>query len=171
VQTKKKYLNLILLCLLLIISFGFNTKKHPFYLSVTELTINSQLKEVALSCKIFTDDLQLGLHQMHNKPINLEKHSRLNDSLLAIFARKNLQVFVGNKPVLFTYLGYEIIEEAVWFYLEGALPKGAISEVRVQNNVLCNVITSQSNLVHCTLNKMRQSHKLNCPEKEFVFKF
>ena len=102
-QTKKKYLNLILLCLSLIISFGFNTKKHPFYLSVTELTINSQSKEVALSCKIFTDDLQLGLHQMHNKPVNLEKHSRLNDSLLAIFANKNLQVFVGNKPVLFTY--------------------------------------------------------------------
>jgi hypothetical protein len=171
VQTKKKYLNLILLCLLLIISFGFNAKNHPFYLSVTELTINSQSKEVALSCKIFTDDLQLGLHQMHNKAINLEKHSRLNDSLLAIFANKNLQVFVGNKPVLFTYLGYEIIEEAVWFYLEGALPKVAISEVRVQNNVLCNVIISQSNLVHCTLNKMRQSHKLNCPEKEFVFKF
>ena len=170
-QTKKKYLNLILLCLLLIISFGFNAKNHPFYLSVTELTINSQSKEVALSCKIFTDDLQLGLHQMHNKAINLEKHSRLNDSLLAIFANKNLQVFVGNKPVLFTYLGYEIIEEAVWFYLEGALPKVAISEVRVQNNVLCNVIISQSNLVHCTLNKMRQSHKLNCPEKEFVFKF
>ena len=170
-QTKKKYLNLILLCLLLIISFGFKAKNHPFYLSVTELTINSQSKEVTLSCKIFTDDLQLGLHQMHNKPVNLEIHSRLNDTLLAIFARKNLQVFVGNKPVLFTYLGYEIIEEAVWFYLEGALPKGTISEVRVQNNTLCNAITSQSNLVHCTLNKMRQSHKLNCPEKEFVFKF
>lgn len=169
-QTKKKYVNLILLCLPFIISFGFTTKKHPFYLSVTELTINTQLKKVELSCKIFTDDLQLGLHQMHNKSVNLEKQSRLNDSLLAIFALKHLEVSLGKYPVALKYLGYEINEEAVWFYLEGK-PDKAATEVKVKNSFLCGSIASQSNLVHCTLNGARKSSKLNCPDSQLFFGF
>lgn len=169
-QTIKKYLNLILLVLPLIISLGNTHVKHPFYLSVTELNIQTKEKLVQASCKIFTDDLQMGLHAMHHKPVNLEKYSKQNDSLLAVFVQQNLKIFIGHNPVLFKFIGYEIQEEAVWFYLE-ANAKNISSEIRVVNRFLCKSIAAQSNVIHCTFNETRKSYKLNCPETEYVFRF
>lgn len=169
-QAKIKSLKFILLFFPFIIFTGFAPQKHPFYLSVTELLVQPKKGLVQASCKIFTDDLQLALFQMHGKSVNLEVKSKINDSLLAVFASKNLEVTCGKTPVKLTYLGYEIEEEAVWFYLE-ASAKNLSNEIRVVNRFLCKSIAAQSNVIHCTYNETRKSYKLSCPETEYVFRF
>ncbi|MFY8189455.1 MAG: DUF6702 family protein [Bacteroidia bacterium] len=169
-QTKKKYLHLLLLFLPFILNAELSVTKHPFYLSVTEINVDSKTKKIQVSCKVFTDDLQQGLHHWLQKAVNLEKKSPSNDSLLARYAKQYLQVFVSKNEIDFTYLGYEIEEEAVWFYLEGSA-KNIGNEMKVIHQLLCHAIPTQSNLIHCTFNKTRQSHKLNCPEKVIVFRF
>ncbi|MCG9880627.1 MAG: hypothetical protein MH472_08510 [Bacteroidia bacterium] len=169
-QAKIKSLKFILLFFPLIIFMGFAPMKHPFYLSVTELTVQSKQGLVQASCKIFTDDLQLALFQMHGKSVNLEIKSKQNDSLLSVFAQRSLEVYTGKNQVKMGYLGYEIEEEAVWFYLEGSA-KNISNEIKVINQFLCKSIPTQSNVIHCTYNQTRKSYKLNCPEREFVFKF
>jgi hypothetical protein len=170
VQTIKKSLHLILFLLSLVFCLGFTHSKHPFYLSVTDLNIQTKTKLVQASCKIFTDDLQGALFNWYGKPVNLEMKSKANDSLLAVFAGKHLAVFIGKNEVPLTYLGYEIKEEAVWFYLEGKA-KSSSPTIQVMNKFLCTYVSAQSNVIHCTYNESRKSYKLNCPEQEYVFRF
>lgn len=169
-QTKKKYLYLILLIFPLITSLSFNELKHPFYLSVTEIHVQTKSNLVQASCKIFTDDLQGAMFNWHGKSVNLEKKSKANDSLLAFFAENHLEIYLGKNKIRLAYLGYEIKEEAVWFYLE-AITKIKSKDLKVINRLLCASVQGQSNVIHCTYDQSKLSHKLNCPEQEYVFRF
>ena len=56
----------------LIINFSLLISSlHPLYLSVTELKYNQQSKKMEVSVKLFTDDFEKTLHNIHNIPIDL----------------------------------------------------------------------------------------------------
>jgi len=40
---------------------GYQLRKHPFYVSVTEISHNAKDKIIEISCKIFADDLEMTL--------------------------------------------------------------------------------------------------------------
>ena len=126
---------------------------HPFYISLTEIRFNPTSKKVEVSAKIFWDDLEVGLSKEIGGPVdflNPKDKSKLETQIKA-YLLKHSQVWVNGKMVPLSYVGYEVEEDAAWFYLEStatAVPKS----VEVQNTLLIRDLEGQQNIVHVYLN-------------------
>jgi len=73
------------------------------------------------------------------------------ESQVKAYLLKHTQVWVNGKLVPLTYVGYEVEDDAAWFYLESTatnLPK----TVEVQNTLLLRDFDGQQNIVHLYLN-------------------
>jgi hypothetical protein len=168
-QTKKNNLKLFVLLFLAVIGLSAYKAAHPFYLSVTEVSVQTKEKLVKVSCKVFIDDLQQALFDENKKPVNLQNNNAVNKDLLSAYIISHVSITMG-KPITIKFIGYEIEEEAVWCYFEAPL-KSNTKDITIQNNILCNTLNGQANIVHCIYNSERKSTKLNCPESLAKFSF
>ncbi len=126
---------------------------HPFYITLTELRYNPSSKKVEVAQKIFWDDLEVALSKEAGVTVDFLKpkdKAKLEGQVKA-YLLKQTQVWVNGKLVPLNYLGYEVEEDAAWFYLEStatALPKS----VEVQNTLLLRDFEGQQNIVHVYVN-------------------
>jgi hypothetical protein len=165
--TKSNMLQIILSCLL-----SLGSVLHPFFVSVTEIRQNEKTKTLEISCRIFYDDLEKTLEKNNQVKIDILKPADRAqvDALINDYLQKQFQVKVDTKPVNWKYLGYEIEEDAAWCYLEAPLnipPK----QVEIRDAILFDAHPEQQNMVHVTINKKRQSTKLDNPNDRYTFKF
>ena len=124
-------------------------KTHPFYLSLTEIRFNSSSKKIEVAQKIFWDDLETALGRHFNENIdflNPEDQSKL-DSQIRRYLLTHNQVLVNGKLLTLNYLGYEVEEDAAWFYLESSETE-APKTVEVKNTILLDDFNGQQNIVH-----------------------
>ncbi len=145
---------------------------HPYYLSVTEIDHNAKNNSIEVSCHIFTDDLEKALRLRNKNAIDLTQPAdkASAEQLVNDYIQEKLKITIDGKAVPLKYLGYEIIEDAVWTYYEGeSIP--AIKTIKVYDAILYEHIKEQSNLVHITVNGNRKSVKLLNPacDAEFAF--
>ncbi len=122
---------------------------HPFFISLTEMRFNPESKKMEIAQKIFWDDLEVALGSEFKEKVDFLKpkdKSKL-ESQIKTYLLKHNQVWVNGKSVTLTYLGYEVDEDAAWFYLESSateMPKS----VEVQSSVLLKDFDGQQNIVH-----------------------
>jgi hypothetical protein len=126
---------------------------HPFFISLTEVRYNAGSKKMELAQKIFWDDLEVALSKEAGVTVDFlkPKDKAKLESQVKAYLLKHTQVWVNGKLVPLTYLGYEVEEDAAWFYLESTatnLPK----TVEVQNTLLLRDFDGQQNIVHVYLN-------------------
>jgi hypothetical protein len=133
--------------------WAYLTLAHPFYITLTELRYNPSSKKMEVAQKIFWDDLEVGLSKEIGGPVdflNPKDKTKLETQIKA-YLLKHSQVWVNGKMVPLSYVGYEVEEDAAWFYLEStatAVPKS----VEVQNTLLIRDFEGQQNIVHVYLN-------------------
>ena len=145
---------------------------HKYYLSLTEVQINTQKHTLDLSCKLFIDDLESVLGKIENKKIDLSLSvkSKEVEQLLFNYLNKNFKINVGGKLQKLEYVGYEIENDAIWCYLEVShfKEKGTVS---ILNTLLYESFPEQSNLINITWDGVSKTAKLSNPDKlaEFVF--
>jgi hypothetical protein len=122
---------------------------HPFYITLTELRYNPSSKKMEVAQKIFWDDLEVGLSKEIGGPVdflNPKDKSKLETQIKA-YLLKHSQVWVNGKLVPLSYVGYEVEEDAAWFYLESTAT-AAPKSVEVQNTLLIRDFEGQQNIVH-----------------------
>jgi len=122
---------------------------HPFFISLTEIRYNSNSGTMELSQKIFWDDLEVALGSEFKEKVDFlkPKDKAKLESQIKTYLLKHNQLWVNGKSVTLTYLGYEVEEDAAWFYLESSateMPKS----VEVQSTVLLKDFDGQQNIVH-----------------------
>jgi hypothetical protein len=122
---------------------------HPFFISLTEIRYNSNSGTMELSKKIFWDDLEVALGSEFKEKVDFLKPTNKAklESQIKTYLLKHNQLWVNGKSVTLTYLGYEVEEDAAWFYLESSateMPKS----VEVQSTVLLKDFDGQQNIVH-----------------------
>ncbi len=133
--------------------WAYLTLVHPFYISLTELRYNPSSKKMEVAQKIFWDDLEVALSKEAGARVDFLKpkdKAKLEGQVKA-YLLKHTQVWVNGKLVPLNYLGYEVEEDAAWFYLESgvtAVPK----TVEVQNTLLLRDFEGQQNIVHVYAN-------------------
>ncbi|MFL0682432.1 MAG: DUF6702 family protein [Algoriphagus aquaeductus] len=125
------------------------TVLHPFFISLTEMRYNPESKKMEIAQKIFWDDLEVALASEFKEKVDFlkPKDKAKLESQVKTYLLKYNQVWVNGKSVTLTYLGYEVEEDAAWFYLESSvveLPKS----VEVQNTLLLKDFEGQQNIVH-----------------------
>jgi hypothetical protein len=146
--------------------------KHPFYLSVTDLKYNAKEKALQGSVKLFVNDIEGVLKKLNGKTVDLihPKDSIQAKLLLAAYLKKHLSITINTKALNYTLLGFEREEEAIWAYIEiknCPLPK----KVVVENSLLYDHLSGQSNIVHLEVNGEKKSGKVDNPEKLLLFEF
>ncbi len=125
------------------------TALHPFFISLTEMRYNPESKKMEIAQKIFWDDLEVALGNEFKEKVDFlkPKDKAKLESQLKTYLLKHNQVWVNGKLLTLTYLGYEVEEDAAWFYLESSvveLPKS----VEVQNTLLLKDFEGQQNIIH-----------------------
>ncbi|MCM0059681.1 MAG: hypothetical protein NBV57_02380 [Algoriphagus sp.] len=126
---------------------------HPFFISLTEVRYNAGSKKMELAQKIFWDDLEVALSKEAGVTVDFlkPKDKAKLESQVKAYLLKHTQVWVNGKLVPLTYVGYEVEDDAAWFYLESTatnLPK----TVEVQNTLLLRDFDGQQNIVHVYFN-------------------
>jgi hypothetical protein len=82
--------------------------KHPYYISMTEIRIDTNKKTVNTSCRMFTDDLQQALFKLYGKRVDLQKQDTAALPLLRRYISERLQLSIGGQLTKFKLIGYEI---------------------------------------------------------------
>ena len=149
-----------------------NLKRHPFYVSVTELNYNAKEKTLEISCKIFTNDFEAALQRASPDKIDLSdaKFKPGNEKAIAAYIAKHLHLIVDNSPVLLQFVGSEQEKEATWSYFQVNEVK-SFRKIAIINDILYELYPSEINIIHMTANSQRKSTKLASPERQATFDF
>lgn len=145
---------------------------HPYYVSVTEVRIDTREQTLQVSCRMFMDDLEDALAKLYDQKVDILS-SVTNQSLNGEFfqyIRQHLTIQVGGVFMQPQMLGYEIEEEAVWCHLE-LKQMTETGPVKITNTLLYDYIPGQTNIIHCYYNGVRKSLKLVNPESKALFEF
>ncbi|RIW18520.1 hypothetical protein D0X99_02205 [Algoriphagus lacus] len=132
-----------------VISWALMAVLHPFFISLTEVRFNPSSKKMEIAQKIFWDDLEVALGENFNEKVdflNPRDKAKL-DRQVKEYLLKHNQIWVNSKPLTLTLLGYEVEEDAAWFYLESSATEVPKS-VEVQNTILLDDFDGQQNIVH-----------------------
>ena len=143
---------------------------HPFYVSVTEIVYNKNTGTVQLSVRIFFDDFEKVLEKKYNKNVNILKpvNRKDVDDLVAAYLKAHLKISVNGKFLDLKYQGYEIEEDAAWCYFESS-KVNSVKRLNVENDILFEQHSAQSNMIHVIVDGKRKSTKLDNPKKEAIF--
>lgn len=145
---------------------------HPIYVSVTEIEHNAKERTLEVSCKIFTDDFERTLRQLHNTPIDLlnPKDKVAMEKLVSGYVLKHLLIKADGSRVALQYLGYEQQEEGiVSFYQATNIP--SVKKLDITDNILFEYKKEQISIIHAIVNGNRKSTKLLNPEEKASFEF
>lgn len=162
----------VLFAIVLTLTSSFHKPKHPFYVSVVDLNYKQKERNLQVSVKLFSNDLEDALQRTSKKNIDLlnPKNQAETDSVLLNYISKRLAIQVNSKKQLLNYIGYEKEEEAIWTYFEiknCILPKN----IRIDTKLLYDYLPQQINIVHFNVNGHKKSSKVTNPEHhiEFIF--
>ena len=135
-----------------------NSVLHPFHISLTEIKYNAQKKNMEISQKIFWDDLEVGLSDFYKAKINFlkPKDKADLDKKIKEYILRNNEIIVNGQKVALSYLGYEIEEDAAWFYLE-AIQLTKPEKVEVRNSILQSHFNDQQNIINFYRDKSPKS--------------
>jgi hypothetical protein len=155
------------LIIMMVIAFGFSA--HPFFVSVTEIQYKKEEKLLQISSKLFFDDFENAV----KKDLNLvsfnimyPKDSVLADSYIKTYFLKHFTVLENNKPVTFNYLGYEVIKEGAWVYLEAESMEEP-KKLTIVNTLMCDN-DKQNNIVQLKGFSKEQNKNLGCEETVWI---
>lgn len=122
---------------------------HPFFISLTEMRYNPGSQKMEISQKIFWDDLEVSLGKEFGQSVDFlhpKDKSKLNEQIQTYLFKHN-KLWVNGKQVSLNYLGYEVEEDAAWFYLESSVAETP-KTVEVQSSVLLDEFDGQQNIIH-----------------------
>jgi len=145
---------------------------HPFYVSVTEITVNPRSQSAEISCRMFYDDLEKALNKQYRTRINIVKpvnKTQVNE-LLNNYIGKHLLIKIDGKLVKPVFIGYELQEDGAWSYLE-VKGIGNARKIEIHNDLLYAEHEEQINMMHITVNGQRKSTKLDYPDTNASFAF
>jgi hypothetical protein len=138
--------------------WGWKVIFHPFYISLTEIRYKADQKSLEIEQKIFWDDLEVALSKDYGQKVNFLQpidKAELNRMIREYLLAHN-QISINGQLVVLEYLGYEIEEDAAWFYLEAKkvpLPK----TVDIKSTLLLEHFEGQQNIVNFYLDKKPKS--------------
>lgn len=145
---------------------------HPFYVSVTEIEYNKNTRTVQVSVRVFFDDFEKALEKKYKTKVNILKpaNRKAVDVWIAAYLKDHLKINANGKILDLKYQGYEIEEDAAWCYFETAELE-AVTQLNIENNILFEQHSSQSNMIHAIVNGKRKSTKLDNPKSTAMFTF
>jgi len=160
------------LILLAFLSIVGKVSAHPFYVSVSEIRIDTQKSTLNVSCRLFTDDLESAFTKIYKTPFDLLKtledpavHKYMDE-----YFQQRFSIGIAGTLQSLSFVGLEKEDEAVWCYWESSNFK-TLGNITVTSALLYDFLPDQINIIHLYVNNARQSARLVNPEKVAGFGF
>jgi len=146
--------------------------KHPFYIAVTEINLNTSDKTLEVSCKMFADDLEqiIEKHNHTQLDISADKDKSKFDSYIPAYVKSHLNLSVDGKAIDLSYIGFEKEKESAYSYFQ-AENISSVKKIDISNSILHDFTSDQINIIHVIVNGKRQSTKLDYPNTAASFSF
>ena len=159
----------IFLFLVLLLSSS-GAKRHPFYVSMTEMEWKPAEKKLEVAVRMFTDDLEKALSAQCHCRIDLSsgKLSAGASDVLEEYLKSNLRFHLGKAEGKMQFLGSEKEEESTWSYLE-ITGLDASSGIETENRLLFSVQEKQVNLLRFRRPGFDKTIQLKYPESKAAF--
>lgn len=145
---------------------------HPIHVSVTELTYDEKEKQLEITMRVFTDDLEQAVRKstgIADLDI-IDSETAKVDELMRSYLKDHFSVSLDNRQQILSYLGHEHDGDAMVFYIEVAKVKRWTS-VSIKNDVLMEVFADQSNLINCYVGETVKSLRLTKDNSTGVLQF
>jgi hypothetical protein len=146
---------------------------HPIHISVTEIEYDEREKELEITIRIFTDDLEAAIRAHRNDPelelLNLPGETRLDD-LAKPYLLQQINIELDGKDQKLNYLGHEQDGDTHVFFIQ-VQPVKKWKTITVENRVIQEMYDDQSNIVHVTVREKTRSMRLmrNNPSGSLTF--
>lgn len=123
---------------------------------------DEQERELEITMRIFTDDLELSVRNARNEPdldlLNPGK-GRSTEMLISEYVMPRFSVVIDGKKQNLKFLGIEMETDAIVCYIQAPdVKRWRVMEVT--NTVITETYDDQSNLVHLTVKGKVRSHRL-----------
>ncbi len=159
--------------LLIIFSFLMYSQQlsaHKFYVSITDMTYNSNSKSLEIVIKCFVDDLEKTIKSVHGQSLFLatEKESEQSDSILELYTQKHFSISTEEKIEQLNYLGHESDQDYVWIYVE--IPKFKPKlPLNIKHSFLFELFNDQQNKIRLLMHE--QSFGGTCTKNQPTIQF
>lgn len=142
---KSKYLVLTLLLSTLLIS---SSKKHEYYVSVTNIEYAEKEQSLQIISQIFIDDFETLLRQRYDESITLSEddESKFVDTYMQRYLSDKLKLKVNGKVLKFNFIGKEYKDDITYCYLE-VTNVSKMASIQVSNQILFDVFSEQQNIL------------------------
>jgi hypothetical protein len=144
--------------------FSWLFAAHPIHVSVTNLDVNPQKKEILITYKLYTDDFSLLFYHLFEKNIKFEADKDFSASELALvnnYMSAAFKLESGKNTLLLEFLRKEQDEQSIWLYYKCDMPAGRIKTLMLTNALLLDLFDDQTNLVIVTQGKNEQGLTFN----------
>ena len=146
--------------------------KHPFYIAVTEINLNTSDKTLEVSCKMFADDIEQILEKNNHTQLDIsaDKDKSKFDTYIPAYVKTHLNVSVDGRATNLSYIGFEKEKESAYCYFQ-VENISSLKKIDINDSILQDFTSDQINIIHVTVNGKRQSTKLDYPSTNASFSF
>ena len=158
--------------LILLSLAGLSSATHKFYVSITQIDINSQSHKMEISARIFSDDLEASILAETGQKLRLgsgREHPKA-DSLLFDYLVACLNLKQDGKGLDLSFIGQEVEADVTWIYLETTTGISLTKPVTIRNVILHEQFPDQKNIVNVRFGKDTDSriHTRGHPEYSYL---
>ena len=144
---------------------------HKFYVSITQIDINSDNRKLEISARIFTDDLEASILGLTGQKLRLgsDKVHPKADSLLIDWLFSGMNIKQEGHPLELIFIGKEVEADVTWIYLESREGISLNDALIIRNGLLQELFPDQKNLVNVRLGKQTVSQIHTKGKAEFIY--
>ncbi len=137
---------LVFLCLFFLICSSFSI--HKFYISKTNIEYNPGTQGFEVSCKFFTDDLEVVLSALSGRKValNKESNSKEIEAYVEKYISTHLKIWFDDQPILMSYVGIETEADLTYVYFE-FFRSNQFHVCKLENTFLYDEFPDQQNIV------------------------
>ena len=159
---------IVIIVLIVLSSFTL----HKYFVSLSQIELNSQTNRIEIASKYFTDDLIIALEEASLKKINLGNGEQDSTtlSLLTKYFEQHVELDVNDSlSVKMNFLGYEDGFKESWIYLESDSIPLTVKELGITNSSLFNSIERQKHMIHFKFKDFQSSDILGKDSQKATF--
>ena len=137
---------------------------HPIHVSVTNLDIDAETREIMITQKMYTDDFSLLFYHLFEKNLLPKADKDFTVSELALvnnYISAAFKLESGKILLPLQYLRKEQDEQSIWLYYKCSLPSSKIRTLMLTNAMLLDLFEDQTNLVIVTRGSNEQGLTFN----------
>lgn len=135
---------------------------HAIYISVVEVSYLQESEEVAITIKVFTDDLEDAIRN-HSSRISLSNCVEGREAIVN-YLRKTFALSTSSKNIALSWVTCENTEDSIWIILKGTASE--FVEVGVRANYFFELFPTQTHVISIRSDDQKQFIKLTKTKQE-----